>query len=149
MTDVSADLVQGRSTATLLDKMPPLRPFTTGGKAAISCEKPGEFLVRAWATTWTKPATLVDWICHHIGRMSFEGLEWWGYTYPGLPPYMDTGKRTYESGLTIQRFVPPCDSFTLRMLNEGRLAPGYGPPVDLAIPATGQIQTRHFGSIRP
>lgn len=126
-------------TSTSADRLPPLRPLTTGGKIAVSCHKPQVFLIRAWTPIWHPPDKLVDWILHHVGRFDLADLEWWGYTYPGQPPYMgDAGN--CRSGLTIQRFVEPPDPWTKKALDEGRLGPAYGPPEDLDIPERGIVR---------
>lgn len=128
-------------TATNSVRVPPLRPLTSGGKIAISCHKPGEFLIRAWTTSWSKPSRLVDWICHYVGRMDMAGLEWWGYTYPGQPSYMQSNADDrYRSGLTIQRFVEPTDRTTAELLERGVIGPHYDGPVVLPIPERGYVQ---------
>lgn len=122
-------------------RQPPLRPRIAGSKVAISCHKPGEFLIRAWAPLYGGPERLVDWICHYVGRMDMAELEWWGYTYYGQPAYMQTNADDrYRSGLTIQHFVEPADAFTRTMLDDGRLGPAYGKPHVLEIPEKGVVQ---------
>ncbi len=135
-------------TATRLDKRPPLNPTTVGGKISVSCEKPGVFLIRAWSTMWHRPEKLVGWICHHVGRMDLDGLEWWGFTYPGQPAYMGTGTiaRAHDSGLTIQRFIAPTDSWVVKAVAEGRIGPAYGEPEWLDIPERGVVLAQKNGN---
>lgn len=130
------------ATAKPSDRVPPLRPSLAGSKVAISCEKPGQFLVRAWAPSWTLPDRLVAWILDHVGRANMAAdLEWWGYTYPGQPTYMAVSRPDYcGSGLTIQRFVEPGDMTTQALLDDGRIGLAYGPPEHLPIPERGMVQ---------
>ena len=133
--------MMGTATQPMAERLPPLRPWRIGGKIAISCERPGEWLIRAWTPTSTaKPERLVDWICHYIGRMDMPGLEWWGFTYPGQPYYMRPAGSDWSSGLTIQSFVTPPDEWTQKLLDEGRIGPAYGEPLNLKIPESGVVQ---------
>ena len=118
-------------------RLPPLHPLTTGAKMAVSCHKPFDWLIRAWAPAHGGNERLVEWILHHVGRMNSEGLEWWGFTYGGQPPYM--GTRDLSSGLTIQRYVEPPDRWTKAAVDEGRIGPCYGPPTPLEIPEQGVV----------
>ena len=126
---------------TLLDQSPapPLRPLRYPGKIAMSCHRPRVFLIRAWTVSYRSPNDLVAWICHHVGRLDMADLEWWGFTYPGQPSYMGGRRGAYESGLTIQRYVPETDTFLARGVEEGRYPLRYGPPEPLEIPERGII----------
>jgi hypothetical protein len=130
------------TTQMYTDRRPPLRPRRVGSKIAVSCEKPRQFLIRAWCPAHSSPERPINWILHHLGRLDLADLEWWGFTYPGQPPYMGgTRDRTgLSSGLTIQRFVPPSHPWTLQSLDEGRIGPVYGEPEDLEIPERGHYR---------
>lgn len=112
-------------------RMPPLTPLL-GGKKAISCHKDREWFIRAWAPLHTNPTILIDWILYYVGRHNQAGLEWWGYTYRGLPDYM-VSDWDYSSGLTIQRFVVPDSKWTQELLDEGKIGPAYGKVEQLEI----------------
>lgn len=132
-------------TYLLPDRTPPLSPRLVGGKLAVSCHKEREFLIRAWMPLrCCRPERLIDWILHHIGRMDFDGLEWWGATYVGQPDYMR--RADWSSGLVIQRYVPP-DGLMQRAQDEGRYGFGYGPPEHLEIPEKGIVQAPHNAPI--
>lgn len=97
-----------KTTDVYVATTPPLHPFTANPKYAISCEKPGHWLIRAWTPAWAgRHKHLVDWIMHYVGRIQpLDDLIWWGYTYSGLPSYMgESPDSLYRSGLTIQRHV--------------------------------------------
>lgn len=128
---------------TYLDpvRLPPMEPLTTGAKAAVSCHKPSDWLIRAWAPAYGGHVRLVEWILYHVGRMDCAGLEWWGFTYPGQPSYMGGRDHAYESGLTIQRHTKPPDSLRAAV-DRGRIGPGYGPPTPLDIPEQGVVLAR-------
>lgn len=134
---------EGRTTYIDPNQLPPLRPLRVGGKVAISVERPGDFLIRAWCPTRSTPDRLLDWILHHIGRRDFDGLVWWGMTYPGQPIYMSARENWYTSGLTIQKYVEPRDKFTAELVERGTLGHAYGLPDDLEIPEKGAVQVRH------
>lgn len=86
---------------------------------------------------------LVDWITHYTGRMDLADVEWWGYTYQGLPFYMTPGYDfSYTSGLTIQRFVEPSNPMMLKALDEGTIGPAYWEPEYLDIPVPGCVNVR-------
>jgi hypothetical protein len=92
---------------------------------------------------------LVSWITHHIGSGSVDPniktYEWWGYMYQGLPSYV-SAENIYTSGLTIQRYVPPKDSWTLKRQEEGKTGWAYGPPETLMIPEAGVILERQVST---
>lgn len=114
-----------------------------GGRIAISVERPGDFLIRAWTGSTQPPRKVLDWILYHIGRRDFDGLVWWGMTYPGQPIYMASREGFYTSGLTIQKYVEPRDKFAAELVERGTLGHAYGKPDDLEIPEKGIVQVRH------
>lgn len=127
-----------------LNDLPPLHPLVHR-KAAVSAHKPGEWLIRAWCPrnvvgrAGLDAKRLVEWILHYTGRFDFDGIEWWGYTYTGLPAYMD-GRYDWSSGLTIQRYIEP-ESATVRAAQaEGRMGWAYDKPDSLPIPEPGVVQ---------
>lgn len=116
--------------------VPPLRPWVSH-TSAISCLKPGDFLIRAWRPCYGtsivhKAKSLTDWILYHVGRMDLADLEWWGYIYSSRPDYMGEDLLRYTSGLTIQRHVPTSYS--------SELCQSFGPPLDLDIPEKGIVR---------
>lgn len=123
-----------RNSVLEANRLPPLRPVIAR-TGALSCHKPGEFLMRAWAPFYSGdryPLRLVEWILHHVGRIDLTELEWWGYTYSGRPSYMGDDPLRYASGLTIQRVVPR--RFEWQTYAE------FGAPIDLDIPERGIVR---------
>ncbi len=127
-----------------LTDLPPLRALVSR-KAALSAHKPGVWLIRAWCpgNYSSRPdfdtKRLLGWVLHYTGRFDLTGIEWWGFTYTGLPSYMD-GRYDWSSGLTIQHYVEPTDKLTRDAQAEGRVGCAYGKPETLEIPESGVVQ---------